>query len=77
MTSTECSLTNENGREFDSQALRFLLGFELLLQTSGLTILLILGVNPAFGFGVCAILFIACRLAVRTCKTRLQQRTLI
>jgi hypothetical protein len=72
MTSTQPGLSGESDRGFYSQALRFLLGFELLLQACVFTVLMILQVNPAFAFGVCVILFIACRLAVRVCKSRLQ-----
>ena len=67
--------TRESHHKFDSQALRYLLGFELLLQTSLFTLLMILNVNPALAFGVCVILFIACRLALQVCKSRLQQPT--
>jgi hypothetical protein len=75
MTSTEPGLANERDSGLDSQALRVLLVLEVLLQTTVFTILITLHVQPFVVIGICAILFIACRLAARACKSQLQQPT--
>jgi hypothetical protein len=75
MTSTEPGHTNERDSGFYSQALRVLLGLEVLLQTTVFTILITLHVQPLVVIAICAILFIACRLVTRVCKSQLQQPT--
>jgi hypothetical protein len=75
MNSTQPGPPSERDREFDSQAFRVLLGLEVLLQTTVFTLLMILHVQPLVAIVICATLFIACRLAARVCKSRLQQVT--
>lgn len=76
MVSTPPGLTSERDSAVYSQALCLLRGFEVLLQTSVFTLLMILHVQPLVAIVICAILFIACRLASRVCTSRLKQLTM-
>ena len=62
----------QRNRDFWFTVSRYLLGIEILLQTSLFTLLMILQMKPAIAIATCAILLIAGRIAAKICKSRIQ-----
>jgi len=75
MTPSETNLNTYKDRQFWTSVMRYLLGFEIFLQTTLFTLLMIWDVPPVLIVLVCATLLIAGRLALRVCNSRLASLT--